>query len=188
MIINTCRLKVMKIHRVEAVTMMAAPKTARMRRRLGSSPWLLSSEVELPFTALKSVTPGKKRDVVRPKILSWKYLNSWCQSLPNPSIPPAPQPPHPPPNIQYNVSVDSACIIDCPSPKQFSILALNINSPRIIIIISNFSSRALSIQHFLKISIPVFGHPLILTSLIFVSSYLYLLHNASAGWDWHHQL
>ena len=90
MIINTCRLKVMKIHRVEAVTMMAAPKTARMRRRLGSSPWLLSSEVELPFTALKSVTPGKKRDVVRPKILSWQYLNSWCQSLPNPSTPPAP--------------------------------------------------------------------------------------------------
>ena len=37
---------------------MAAPKTASIRKRLGSSPWFLSSDVELPFTALKSVTPG----------------------------------------------------------------------------------------------------------------------------------
>ena len=54
----TFRLNVMKIQSVEAVRTMAAPKTASIRKRLGSSPWFLSSDVELPFTALKSVTPG----------------------------------------------------------------------------------------------------------------------------------
>ena len=33
---NTCRRKVMKMQSVDAVTMIAAPKPARMRRKLGS--------------------------------------------------------------------------------------------------------------------------------------------------------
>ena len=44
----TFRLNVMKIQSVEAVRTMAAPKTASIRKRLGSNPWFLSSDVELP--------------------------------------------------------------------------------------------------------------------------------------------
>ena len=80
----TFRLNVMKIQSVEAVRTMAAPKTASIRKRLGSNPWFLSSDVELPFTALKSVTPGTyqwSEALLASSLLSWYLHQPGSQQL-----------------------------------------------------------------------------------------------------------